>query len=165
MSARLKLNPEISYMLGIYACNKGGQAIQLRTRSDAMAEKFAKIALDELGVLPSRILVEKDDNETRVFFYHSKLRKMLQKALERREHLFKYSNTYSANYFAALFDCVGGRDRKSLYLKGIEPVDYLILERLGVHCTQDGSKSRIASAKAFIGFIKDFSIRIRERAA
>jgi hypothetical protein len=160
MSKRLKLTPRISYLLGIYACNKGGQALQVITGINGIAEKFAKLSVEDLEIPPNNMLSEKMDRKERVFFYNSKIRKLFDRALERKEHLFKYKNPYSANYFAALFDCNGGRDRKSLYIRAMDPVDYRLLENLGIHCTQDGGKTRIASAKTFAEFVKGTSVVI-----
>jgi hypothetical protein len=162
MTKKLKLNPKVSYILGLYECNKG-RAVGVVTTSDEIVARFVKTAMDEFDIAPNKILIEGDEEEdgkeTKVYFYHSKLRKLFENALERRERLFKYKNAYSANYFAGIFDMKGGRDPKGVFLRDLEERDGQLLENIGFHTTARGSKTYIMNENTFIGFIKEFSVK------
>ncbi len=158
MARKLKLNPKISYVLGVYAYNKG-KAIGVVTHNDEIITRFVKVALDEFEIEPTKILIEEDDGEKRAYFYHSKLKKLFDKALETRERIFKYRNDYSANYFAGIFDMIGGRDPKGLFLKELEERDGQLLEFLNFHTKKNGSKTYIVNENTFASFIKEFSVR------
>ena len=155
MSSKLKLSPKVSYMLGVYSVNKAaGQPISVSTRNGDVIERFVKVAMEELGVEPNKILL----NDSGAAFYNSKLRKLFDRALERRRNTFKYVNNYSGNYVAGLFDCNGGIDRKGLFIRKIDVHDGLVLEDLGVHTRVQGSKSYIMNEKAFVALIKAHSM-------
>ncbi len=154
MATKLKLTPNISYVLGIYDANrKELQPIGIRTKDSSFVERFIKIAIEELGIAPNKIMVDEEG----VHFYNSKLKKLFDKALERRAKIFKYPNDYSSSYLAGLFDCVGGMDRKGIYIRNMDSHDGLLLENLGVHTHQQGSKSYIQNEKIFVGLIAKHS--------
>ncbi|HUC38966.1 MAG TPA: hypothetical protein VL944_02450 [Candidatus Acidoferrum sp.] len=157
MSSKLKLSPRVSYLLGIYSANRKEMPyIGIRTKNSHMTEKFIKTAIEELGILPNKILLDEEG----AHFYNSKLKKLFEKALERRMKTFKYLNDYSGNYVAGLFDCNGGMDKKGMYLRNIDVHDGLLLENLGMHTKVQGSKSYIMNEKAFVSFIKEYSSRL-----
>ncbi len=150
MATKLKLTPNVSYVLGIYEANKKlMQPIGIITKDNGFVERFVKIAMDDLGIDPTKIMVREDG----VHFYNSKIKKLFDKALERRAKIFKYSNDYSGSYLAGLFDCAGGMDRKGMYIKGMDPHDGLLMENLGVHTHQQGSKSYIQNEKVFVALV------------
>ena len=92
-------------MLGVYSANrKEIPYIGIKTESPSMIEKFIKIAIEELGVLPNKIMLDEEG----VHFYNSKLKKLFEKALERRMKTLDTLNDYSGSYVAGLFDCSGG---------------------------------------------------------
>jgi hypothetical protein len=159
MSSKLKLSPKVSYMLGIYSMNKmAGQPISVSTRNGGVIEKFVKIAIGELGVEANKIML----NESGAAFYNSRLRKLFDRALERRRNTFKYLNDYSGNYVAGLFDCNGGMDRKGLFIRKIDVHDGLVLEDLGVHTRVQGSKSYIMNENALVALIKEHSLVLQK---
>ncbi len=159
MSKKLQLTPDISYVLGLYACGSRTD-IGVETNSIDLLARFARIAIEELDADPKKLLVEEHSKRTKAFFFNSKLKKLFDKALDRRENLFKYKNDYSANYFAGIYDCKGGKDAKGLYLKDLDTRDDIMLEKLGFRTKVAGSKKYLISEKAFIDFIKKFSARI-----
>ena len=87
-------------MLGVHACNRqdAQSAIVMAVGSDALFERFVKIAVQQLGIEPSKILIRDLGTRKSAFFYNSKLRKHLDSTLERIEHVFKFRNEYSASY-------------------------------------------------------------------
>lgn len=155
MSSKLKLSPNVSYMLGIYSVNKAaGQPISVSTRNGDVIEKFVKVAIGELGVEPGKIIL----NENGAAFYNSRLRKLFDRALERRRKTFKYINDYSGSYVAGLFECNGGADRKGMFIRKLDVHDGLLLEDLGIHTRVQGGKSYIMNEKAFVALIKVHSL-------
>ena len=59
MARKLKLTPLTSYALGVYSANKGNDGpIGVATMDNRIIEKFIKIAIEELGVEPNKILVK-----------------------------------------------------------------------------------------------------------
>ena len=146
-------------MLGIYRCN-AGKRIELASSDDDMIARFAKLAMQEFGVEPNRILIESEGRRKRAFFYNSTLVKRFEKALERRPNIFKYANAYSGSYFAALFDCMGGNDAKGIFISRLDSVDEVVLERLNIHTEKRGSKSYFINTSSFIMLIKEYSLKI-----
>lgn len=159
MSAKLKLNPDVAYVMGIFAYNKG-DAIGLVTKSDDVVAKFVKIVIKEFGIDTTRILITEEEGEQRAYFYNSKLKKLLQRALGRKEVTFKYKNAYSAGYFAGIFDVNGGKDMKGFFIKDMEKSDAFMLDKLGWITRKRGFKTYILSQKGgerFVDFIKEQS--------
>ncbi len=146
-------------MLGIFRCNRG-KRIELVSSYDDLIARFAKLAMDEFGIEPNKIIIDSEGKVKKTFFYNSTMVKRFDKALERRVNIFKYANAYSGNYFAALFDCNGGKDGKGIFLRGTDDADEMVLERLNIHTDKRGSKIYFANPAPFITLIKDYSLRI-----
>lgn len=162
MSKKLALTEQTSYMLGIYAHSpqEPSASVAAESGSEAAIEKFSYIALNELGIEPNKILVSQDKDTYRALFYHSKIRKLFDRALERKTKLFKYENAHAAQYLAGTFDAVGGINTKGTYLAGIDAADSVILENLGLHTMQQGSKHYMNNAGKFIEFVKKYSAKL-----
>ncbi len=158
MTQRLKLTENICYMLGIYECSNKDR-ISVTSSDNELIAKFSKLALEDFKEEPNRILMESDGELTTAFFYHSKLKKNFDRALDRKEHIFKYKNAYSGNYFAAIFDCNGGVDRKGAYIRDLDKGDAMILERFGIH-TEIGKKAHLINQNAFVTLIREYSLKI-----
>ncbi|MCL4378960.1 MAG: hypothetical protein M1160_04435 [Candidatus Marsarchaeota archaeon] len=153
MAAKLKLSPDVSYMLGVYSAGQRRQPIELTTNDSDMLERFIRIAVNELGVGANKIIL-KDGGAA---FYNSRLKRLFDKALERRTKTFKYVNDYSGSYLAGLFDCIGGFDRKGMFIRNLEAHDALLMENLGMHLKHQGSKAYIMNENAFAGLISKHS--------
>lgn len=150
MSSKLKLSPNVGYMLGIYSVNRmAGQPISVSTGNGDVIERFIKVAIGELGVEPNKIIL----SEKGAAFYNSRLKKLFDRALERRRKTFKYINDYSGSYVAGLFDCNGGFDKKGMFIRDIGVHDGLLLEDLGIHTRVQGGKSYIMNEKALVELI------------
>lgn len=161
MSKQLKLNPRVAYILGLYAYNKGSKAtIGVVTKSDEIVQTFVKTALDDFKILPNKILIEAEEDEIQAYFYNSKLKKLFDKALERRERLFKYKNDYSAGYFSGIFAIKGGADSYGLYIRDLDKGDAMLLEKIGFHTETRGSKTYIKNAKTFGIFLNEFKTKL-----
>ncbi len=160
MARKLGLNPDTSYMLGAYNCNAEKSSLYVATTSKELVERFVRIAVS-LGTKPESVLITKEDYLTKATITNSKLKKLLDSALEKREKIFKYKNEYSASYFAAMFDCNGSADNKGVFIAGMKPYDSIILERLGFHTTTSSGKCYIRKALDFMMFIAPFSIKAK----
>ncbi len=158
MSKKLELGPDASYMLGIYRCNRSERLLRLSTHSEEMVERFVKIAVMNLGTKSEAISISKNARLITAEIGNSKLKKLLDNALESRERIFKYKNEYSASYFAAVFDCNSGLDGRGIFIRGMDAHDKIILERLGFHTTASSGRLRIRNIKGFVEFIEPYSI-------
>ncbi len=159
MTQKLRLTPDTSYMLGIYSCNRG-KRIELASDDDDVIARFVKLAMDEFGIEPNKILIESEGKPKKVFFYNSTILKRFDKALTRRVNIYKYANAYSGNYFAAIFDCDGGIDAKGVFLKGIDNADEMVLENLNIHTQRNGSKTYFINTNSFLALIKGYSLKL-----
>ncbi|MGC8537702.1 MAG: hypothetical protein ACP5MZ_01805 [Candidatus Micrarchaeia archaeon] len=159
MSKKLQLNPNVSYALG--ACSHTiHDYIGMNSSNEKVVEKFVKIAIDEFGIEPNKILISEERGVSQVKFYNSKLKKLMVDALERKTRLFKYRNDYSAEYIAGLFDVYGGINAKGPYLSGMDNGDMLILENVGIHTMQQGLKSYIINPGTFLDIIAGHSMLV-----
>ncbi len=158
MTKKLKLNPNVSYVLGLYQCSPDKE-VGIVTQSEDLVQKFTKLLIDEFGVAPNKILLSEDGKETKVMTYNSSLKKLLNGALERKLKIFKWKNAYSGNYVAGLFDSNGGADSQGLYIRGLVESDEMLLERLGIHTFKKGGKSYFLNQGALVSFIMEYSLR------
>jgi hypothetical protein len=161
MTRKLGISPDVSYMLGIYNCNiSRSPSICITTSSNEMIERFVRIAVS-LGTKPSAINIEKEGYVIIASANNSKLKKLFDNALEKRDKIFKYKNGYSASYFAAMFDCNGAADSRGVFIKGMKAYDSILLERIGFHTTTRLGKCYIRNALDFMMFISPLSIKAR----
>ncbi len=162
MSKKLALTEQVSYVLGMYAHTKQEASASVAAESDSEAaiEKFVSIALKELRIEPNKILLSEGEGRHRAMFYNSKIRKLFNKALERKTRVFKYANAYAAQYVAGMYDAVGGINAKGVFLSGIDAADALLLQNIGIHEMQQGSKHYISNQSHFASFIREYSTKL-----
>lgn len=153
MSSKLKLSPSVSYVLGVYSTSDRKLPMHLHTENSEMLERFIKIAVTDLGVKANKIILK----ENEASFYNSRLKRLFDRALERRTKAFKYLNDYSGSYLAGLFDCNGGFDRKGMFVRDLEAHDALLMENLGIHLKHQGSKAYVMNENAFVELIRKHS--------
>ncbi len=159
MTNRIRLTERLSYMLGLYECSRRSDAsVSMSSKNEELVQNFTKIAMEELEVEPNRIIVDETGPFTTVKFYNSAVRKLFEKSLQRKAMIFKYRNGYSASYIAALYDCNGGKDSHGMYISGIKTDTIVMLERLGFHTAQRGSRTYIRNGDDLVMFIKDRSL-------
>lgn len=159
MTKKLPMSPDVSYMLGVYNCNSSNSSVGVSTTSNELVERFVQIAVFNLGIKPDYIDISKDDRYIEATINNSKLKKLFDNALEKRDRTFKYKNEYSASYFAGIFDCRGAIDNKGIFLSHIGAYDAVLLERIGFHTRTSSGKTYIKNDKEFIAFIAPFSIK------
>ncbi len=163
MTQKIKLNPDICYLLGAHSCSKcsDNSSVEMSSKDESSLERFIKIAIG-LGIEPNKLLVSKSQRPTlyTVKFYNSKMRKFIDTSMERSEHIFRYANIYTANYFAGMFDACGGADERGIYLYGPGKRNIMLIEKFGFH-TSHTTKVRIRKAESFITFIRKHSLRMQ----
>jgi hypothetical protein len=158
MSKKLAMSPDMSYMLGICSYGAEEPSIRVVSRSEAVIERFIRIAISELGVEPQKIVIgEEPEGGSEVhsaLFYHSTAKRLMKKALEEREQLFKYKNDYAGSYLAGLFDARGHGSPKAIISGVRDMTDIIILERLGFRVNRSG---KVQNANDYLKFIKPYS--------
>ncbi len=150
-------------MLGVHSCSKcsDNSSIEMSSNDESFLERFIKIAIG-MGIEPSKLLVSKSHKPTlyTIKFYNSKIRKFMDRSLDRSEHILKHPNAYTANYLAGIFDSCGGVDEKGIYMYSPGERNIMLMERLGFH-TSNMTKLRIRNSESFIAFIREHSLRMR----
>lgn len=159
MTRKLPISPDVSYMLGIYRCNSSYRNLCLKTASRELVERFVKIAVMNLGTSVDAVSITKEGDMTMVQLKNSRLKTLLDKALDERDRIFKYKNEYSASYFAAMFDCNGAADDRGIFVRGMNSFDKILLERIGFHTATNSGRCYIRKGIDFMMFIAPFSIK------
>lgn len=157
MSAKLKLNPNVAYFLGLYAYSKG-KPVGVASNNPEAIQRFTKIAMDEFEIEPNKILFDEKEGTQVAYFYNSKLKKLLERALRRKDVTFKYKNAYSASYLAGIYDVKGGKEPKGfIFFRDMDKSDSILIERLGWHTKKSGYRTYVVNEKKqekFEDFIK-----------
>lgn len=148
------LVPNICYMAGLFskASKKEKNFVSVNTSMIELQQKFIEIAVNELGILPNKIILGRE-SEKSAGFYHSRVAKQLQDIVNRETYLFKVPNELSRSYLAGMFD-IAGHYRGSLEISHVNPRDAFMLENLGIHTRGD----KIVNISKFVALIKGLSI-------
>jgi hypothetical protein len=164
LSKRLKLDPDVCYFLALfeysYSKTIREPIIGIESNNATTIENFIAFAVSKFKIEPNKIIIEGNENKNdgkskeRVFFYNSKLKKLMLKELERKEKIFKYKNDYSSNYLKGIYDSCGAQNKKGMFINGLKADDAAIMERLGFHTNDIADKSYIINKNEFLKFIK-----------
>jgi len=151
---RFKVTTELCYFAGL---SKGNREVDrsrmgFKTTYDQLAELFVQKAI-ALGVQPQKMMIEQQENYTHIYFYHSKLSRMIREILDMREGLQKKGIDLAVAYAAGLFDSSGHVANGKVYIRRMEKRDELLLEFIGVHT----SGGRIVNPKHFLELISGMS--------
>ena len=160
MSKRPQIDPDLCYLLGISTISTDSPLISVSSGDDHVIETFIKTAIGRLGIDPKKISVEESGAVKSAGFYNSILKKKLLHLLSERDRIFKYFNNYSGSYYAGIFDARGGIDRKGIFLKHLDPVDVIMLERLGVRVSGRGV-FRMRTPSKFAELVRPFSAKFK----
>jgi hypothetical protein len=161
MARKLSITPDVSYMLGIYRCNSSYRNLCLSTASKELVERFVKIAVMELDTRTDAITITQEGSITKAEINNSKLKKLLDNALDGRDRIFKYKNEYSASYFAAMFDCKGAADSRGIFIRGMNSYDKILLERIGFHTATNSGRCYVRKSMDFVMFIAPYSVKAK----
>ncbi len=149
---KIKLSPEMSYIIGFWRKRRTFEGLGIRGDAGHF-EIFSKEVLDKGLITPEKIL----SDDKKIFFYHTAYRKFFQEIEGEQLERFKYLNEYAASYLAGLFDSVGGIDEKGfVFIDKANPQDEILLMRLGFGARWRDGKLIIERPKAFLLFIKNY---------
>ena len=149
---KIKLTPELSYIIGLWRKNRTPEGVGVRG-NDQLVSVFTKEILDRQLAPSDKIL----SDEGKVYFYHSAYRKFFQQIEKEQLERFRYLNEYAANYLAGLFDSVGEIDEKGIVsLRKFTPEDEIMLLRLGFGARKRGPRLVIERPAIFLTFIKNY---------
>ena len=141
-------------MAGLYSKSSRAKKnlVCIDTGIDELKDRFVEIALKELGIDPSKIILDREGISAG--FYHSRVAKQLANIVSREIYVFKTANGFSRNYVAGMFDISGHIKDGRVQIRHVTPKDAIMLDNLGVHTRGDS----IMNIGAFIGLIKGVSI-------
>ena len=152
------MSPDMSYMLGICSFGKDEPSIKVISRSEEVIERFIRIAISELGIEPQKIVVGEEEGLHSAMFYHSTAKRLMKRALEEREHIFKYKNDYAGSYLAGLFDARGKGSTKGIISGVRDMTDIIIMTRLGFRVARSG---KVQNANDYLTFIRPYSVTLK----
>ncbi len=156
---KAKLKPNICYIAGLTRRALDKNAVGIETGIGEIAQRFAEIAVKELKVLPSKILVEERDGRRLVYFYHSRVARQLEEIRSREDKLFKAPTEFSINYLAGIVDASGRFSKQGIYIDGLTPQDEVMLANLGIH-TRNG---RVSNISTLLELVKGKSVIVRNQ--
>lgn len=150
---KLKLTPEISYIIGLWKGARTPSGIGARGSEELLAV-FSGAVLKAGIAEHGKILGDGDS----VYFYNTAYRKFFQKVLDEEEERFKYKNDYSASFLAGLFDAVGGIGADgTVHFRRITQADAMVLYRLGFNTIKKSGKIYVVRPAKFLAYIKPFT--------
>jgi len=155
---RFKPTIELCYLAGLAGRNNEPERSQIgiKTQNDEIEERFVKCAL-RLGVDTKKIMIEEQGTFKHLYFYHSKIAKMIREVMKERTSLAKKKGELAAAFVAGTFDANGHFTRSEITIRKLEKGDELLLELLGIHTLN----SKILNIRAFMSLIGKQSILAR----
>lgn len=177
---KLKLTPELSYIIGLWKETRTKEGIGVYGNEEHLSI-FTKAVLDAGLTEPTKLLAsspkEPEEGEkelapeeedpfapelSSVYFYHTSYRKFFQKVIDDELERFKYINEYSANFLAGLFDATGRipQDGK-VSLSRCTQKDEMLLYRIGFNPIRKGKVVYFTRPKKFIAYIKPFTKKFK----
>ena len=152
---RFKLTKELCYLAGLTGRFHESErsAVGIKTTNEEIEERFIKIALG-LGVDSRKIVIEENESSKHIYFYHSKISRMIREILKERSALPKRRRELAIEFIAGTFDASGHRTREKVTIGKLEKSDELLLELMGVHTVS----SKILNIGTFFSLIKGKSV-------
>jgi hypothetical protein len=149
---KIKLTPELSYVIGLWRKARCIEGLGVRGEKNVL-EIFSKEALEKQLTTPEKLLA----SDNKVYFYHTAYRKFFQQVEKEQLERFKYLNDYAANYLAGMFDASGSIDEKGVVsLTGANKQDEMMLLRLGFVTRRRAERLIIERPVVFLTFIKNY---------
>ncbi|MDE1855480.1 MAG: hypothetical protein KGH57_04155 [Candidatus Micrarchaeota archaeon] len=152
---RFKPTPELCYLAGLtgHATQAERSQVGVLTQNEQIEERFIKYAL-KLGVDTKKIMIEEQGTFKHVYFYHSKLAKMIREVLKERTSLPKRRRELAVAFIAGMFDSSGHVRNEKITIGRMDKADELLLELMGVH----NVTSKIMNINEFLSLIRSSSI-------
>jgi hypothetical protein len=149
---KIKLTPELAYIIGLWRKNKCFDGLGVYGNSDVL-EVFSKEVMDKQMTTSDKLLT----GDEKVYFYHTAYRKFFQEVEKEELERFKYLNEYAANFLAGMFDGAGGVDERGVvYLGKVTRQDEMMLLRLGFQTRKKGDFLIMERPLVFLAFIKNY---------
>ena len=148
---KLNFSPEFAYILGFWRSAKAGPGIGVKGPAERLSV-FVSALLDYNIIDHKKILTD----GPRVYFYHSKYKKFLEKLEEELSERIKYLNDYSSAYFAGVFDASGTIDKEGKVILPYEEKNFLILNKLNFPPIRKKSIMFVSKPALFLEFIKKY---------
>ena len=149
---KIKLTPELSYVIGLWRKASCMDGIGVRGSKEVL-EIFSKEVLDKELTTSDKLL----SGEDKVYFYHSAYRKFFQEVEKDQLERFKYLNEYAANYLAGMFDATGSIDGRGIVSFGkTNKRDEIMLLRLGFQTKRRAGRLIIERPVVFLTFVKNY---------
>ena len=147
---KIKLTPELSYLIGFWKELRTKEGIGIRADYDRLAV-FSKTVLDLKLTEPGKLL----HGEDKVYFYHSAYRKFFQEVVRNEIDRYKYRNDYSASFLAGLFDAVG--DLELACIRKYSRMDSMVLNNLNFFSREDKNCLFLTRPERFYLYILPFT--------
>lgn len=150
---KIKLNPELSYIIGFWRKRKAREGIGVHGGEEEL-QLFSKEVLEK-GLTQSEKLLS---GENKVYFYHTAYKRFFKEIEKEQCERFKYLNEYAGSYLAGMFDSAGNIDQKTgiICFENAGKNDEMLLIRLGFGVKWMNGKLIIVRPKAFLRFIKNY---------
>ncbi|MFA5381564.1 MAG: hypothetical protein WC356_00200 [Candidatus Micrarchaeia archaeon] len=147
---KIKLTPEMSYVIGLWKLKKTTEGIGI-SGNENLRTAFIKGIITAKLTTSDKIQIDR----MKVFFYHTAYRKYFQDILKEQEDKFKYHNEYSKAFLAGLYDAKGGesRDKKFIYIVDADKHDEMTCLRLGFKVKLFKKQLLIANKNEFLAYI------------
>ena len=152
---RFKPNIELCYLAGLTAHARQAERSQIGilTQNEEIEERFIKYAL-KLGVDTKKIMIEEQGTFRHIYFYHSKLAKLIREVLKERTSLPRRRRELAIAFLAGMFDSSGHVRNEKITIGRMEKADELLLELMGIHSVT----FKIMNIQEFLSLIKGESI-------
>jgi hypothetical protein len=152
-----KLTPGICYVAGLFSKSREDEksAVGIRTSVPEIEQRFLEIAIKELLIEPNKVIIEESESGSRhIYFYHSRVAKLLKDISAREVHIFKKKDAMSANYAAGMFDAGGHVRPTTLSMSPLSASDAFMFENLGIHT----KGNLILNISSFMALVKGLSV-------
>lgn len=134
-----KLTPNICYMAGLFSKGPKSQKnfVSINSSIQELRDRFVEIAVNNLGVMPNKIIFGSNSDVKSVGFFHSRVAKRLIDIAKREVYVFKADNELSRSYIAGMFDASGHFGPRAIEIRHINANDAIMLQNLGIHSRGD----------------------------
>ncbi|MDD5172022.1 MAG: LAGLIDADG family homing endonuclease [Candidatus ainarchaeum sp.] len=149
---KIKLTPELSYVIGLWRKARCQEGLGVQGNKDVL-EVFSQEALEKQLTTSDKML----SGDEKIYFYHTAYRKFFQEVEKEELERFKYLNEYAANYLAGMFDAAGHIDERGVVSLGqATKQDEMMLLRLGFQTRRRADRLIIERPVVFLTFIKNY---------
>jgi hypothetical protein len=150
---KIKLEPSIAYLVGLWKARKIPIGLGIGTEGDeVLSVLFAQKCAEKLNIPQSNFKFERGG----VFFFHSAYRKYFQDVEEEALYLFRKKNETAASFLAGYFDGAGIIEKDRICFARARDTDQALIERLGFKTVFRSGRLYIVKPMEFIIFVLPF---------